>query len=121
MVERGLWEWGISLYGHSVKGTWRRGSFTGDPEGYVEEGYGGRHLSIGAPLGNMEGVSFTGDFEKWMSRVSLCRGPTGGPGKRGPSTGNFENSLKEGPGYGATFSMGALSGEPGGGFLWWGP
>jgi len=52
MVERRLWERGISLYGCSVKGTWRGGSFTGDPEGYVE-GSGDRHLSIGAPLGNL--------------------------------------------------------------------
>jgi hypothetical protein len=28
----------LSLYGSSVRGTWRRGSFTEDPEGYVEEG-----------------------------------------------------------------------------------
>jgi len=41
-----------------VKGTWRGGgSFTGDPEVYVKEGSGDRHLSIGAPLGNLEGVS----------------------------------------------------------------
>ena len=37
------------------------GSFTGDPEGYVNNsGYG--HLSpVGAPLGNLEGGSFTRD------------------------------------------------------------
>jgi len=55
---RRLWEWGISLYGHSVKGTWRGGSFTGDPEGYVEEGSGDEHLSIGAPPGNLEGLIY---------------------------------------------------------------
>jgi hypothetical protein len=26
-------------------------------------------LSIGAPLGNLEGGSFTGDFERWMKGV----------------------------------------------------
>jgi len=26
-----LWNWGISLYGSSVKGTWREGFFAGDP------------------------------------------------------------------------------------------
>ena len=37
---------GISLYGRSVKGTWRGwGSFTGDPEGYVEEA-----LEMGIPF-----------------------------------------------------------------------
>jgi len=39
------------------------------------------HLSIGAPLGNLKGVSFTGDFERWMRWVSVCRGPVGGPGE----------------------------------------
>jgi len=56
-----------------VKGTWRGGSFAGDPEGYVEEGSSDRHLSLGTPLGNLEGGSFTGDFERWMRWVSLCR------------------------------------------------
>jgi hypothetical protein len=44
---------------------------TGDPEGYVEEGSGDRHLSIRASLGNLEGGSFTGDFERWMRQVCL--------------------------------------------------
>ena len=29
----------------SVRGTWRGGSFTGDPEGYVKEGSEDGHLS----------------------------------------------------------------------------
>jgi len=33
----------LSLYGRSVRGTWS--SFNGDPEGYVTEGSGNRHLS----------------------------------------------------------------------------
>jgi len=45
--------------------------------------------------------------------VSLRRGPVGVPEEGGPSTGNFENSLKEGSGYGASSSMGALLQEPG--------
>jgi len=53
-----------------VNGTWRGGSFAGDPEGYVE-GSGDEHLSLGTPLGNLEGGSFTGDFERWMRRVSF--------------------------------------------------
>jgi hypothetical protein len=32
-------------------------SFSGDPEGYVEEGSGDKHLSIGGLLGNLEGDS----------------------------------------------------------------
>jgi hypothetical protein len=54
-----------------VKGTWNGCSLSGDPEGYVEEGCSDGHLSIGAPLGNLEVVLFTGDFERWMRRVSL--------------------------------------------------
>jgi len=27
----------LSVYGSSVKGTWRKGSLDGDPEGYVEK------------------------------------------------------------------------------------
>ena len=45
---RRLCKQGISLYGSSARGTWRESSFTGDPEGYVKEGSGKRHLS---PLG----------------------------------------------------------------------
>jgi hypothetical protein len=53
IFERGLWRRGISLYGPSVEGTGRGGSsFTGNPEGYVEESSGDVHLSIGVPLGN---------------------------------------------------------------------
>jgi hypothetical protein len=41
----GLWKRSISLYGNSARGTWRKGSFNGDPEGYVKEGYENGHLS----------------------------------------------------------------------------
>jgi len=36
-------------------------------------------------------------------------------------TGNSERFLKEGSGNGASLPMGALLGEPGGGFRYWGP
>jgi hypothetical protein len=58
-----------------VKGTWIVGSFAGDPEGYVEEGSGERHLSLGTLLGNLERGSFTEDFERWMRQVSLSLSP----------------------------------------------
>jgi len=38
----------------------------------------------------------------------------GGPGKRGPSTGYFENSLNESSGYGPSLSTGDLLRETGG-------
>jgi hypothetical protein len=47
--------------------------------------------------------------------VSLCRAPLGDLGCGGPSIGNVENLLKEGAGYGASLSVGALFEEPGGG------
>jgi hypothetical protein len=39
--------------------------------------------------------------------------PLGELGRGGPSTGNFGNLLKEGSGYAASLTMGALLGEPG--------
>jgi hypothetical protein len=36
MNEGGLGERGISLRGDSMSGTWREGSFTGDPERYAK-------------------------------------------------------------------------------------
>ena len=35
----------LSLSGSFTRGTWRGGSFTGNPEGYVKENSGNRHLS----------------------------------------------------------------------------
>ena len=64
-----------------MKGTWRGGSFAGDPEGYVEEGPGDRHLSLGTPLGKLEGGSFTRDFEMDETGVSLRRDPLGDRGR----------------------------------------
>ena len=34
---KGLWRWGVSLCGSSVKGTWREDSLAGDTEGYIEK------------------------------------------------------------------------------------
>jgi hypothetical protein len=45
IVEGGLWKQSISLKGSSVRGTQKGDSFTGDPEGYVEECSGDGHLS----------------------------------------------------------------------------
>jgi len=81
-----------------------RGSFAGDPEGYVKEDSGDGHLSLRTPVGNLEGGSFTVDFERWMRRMSPY-GPIGGPGEGDPSTGTFENSLKEGPGCEVSLSL----------------
>jgi hypothetical protein len=55
---------GAFLSESSVRGPWRGCSFTGDPEESIKEGSGDGHLSIGAPLGNLEEGSFTRDSER---------------------------------------------------------
>ena len=62
-------------------------------------------------MGNLERDSFTGDFERWMRRVSVSVGSSWGPGERDTSIGNFGKSMKEGSGCRVTLSMGALLGE----------
>ena len=52
---KGLWRWSISLSGSPVKGTWRKGSLVGDPEGYVEKAL--------------------------ETNISFLRGPIGEPGR----------------------------------------
>jgi hypothetical protein len=85
-----------------------------DPEGYVEEGCVNGRLFIGATFGENRGHVYIGDFQRWMRQVSLSVGPFCGTwGRGGPSIGNVENLLKEGSGFGACLSMGALFGEPG--------
>jgi hypothetical protein len=86
--------WSISLYGSSVKGTWKEGSLVGDPEGLVE---------------------------KALETGTCCyRGPTGKPG-RGSSTRDFERWMK-GALKIKGFSLKRLSAEgPWGGLLYWEP
>ena len=36
---------GTSVYGNFTRGTWKKGSFTGNPGGYEKEGSGTGHLS----------------------------------------------------------------------------
>jgi hypothetical protein len=55
-----------------MRGTWREGSFTGDPERYVKETYQEREQmpgkrvspSIGDPLGTLERIRLPGLFER---------------------------------------------------------
>jgi len=50
---------GISLQGDSMRGTWREGSFAGDPERYVKA-LEWASVSTGVLLlGNMEGALFS--------------------------------------------------------------
>jgi hypothetical protein len=77
---------GTPLFMGVLSGNLEAGSFTGDPEGYVKEGWGDGHPSIGVPLGNLEWDPFTRDFERWVW---------------------------VGSGNGASLAMGALLREPG--------
>jgi hypothetical protein len=43
--------------------------FNWGPWRICRKGSGDRHLSIGALLGNLEGVLFTRDFERWMKEA----------------------------------------------------
>jgi len=105
------------LYGLSMKGAWRGLLYWG-PEGYVEEGSDDWYLSIGAPLGNLEGDSFAGDFEKWIRWVSLSVGaPLGDLGR-----GSFYRELRDfAEGWLWLWSISpcgsSLLGEPGRGLL----
>jgi hypothetical protein len=78
----GLREWSISLYGSSFRGTWRckRRLWRWAP------------LSMEALLGNLGEGSYAGGLcmEGSEMGVSPYRGPIGGSGKGGLSTGNFE-------------------------------
>jgi hypothetical protein len=62
----------ISLYGSSVRGTWREDSFTGDPVGYVNEGSGNGHLYLQSPGGEPGGrVRLPGTLRD--RRRALCK------------------------------------------------
>ena len=56
----GALEWSVSLYGSSVKATWRA------PLLETLEDRRWASLLIGAPLVDLEGSSSTRDFERWM-------------------------------------------------------
>ena len=73
-------------------------------------------LSMGAPLGNLEGGSYTGDFGRWMeegsrSGASLSEGPLWGePGGRAPLLGTPKVVLSKALGMGVCFHRGPLLG-----------
>ena len=80
----GLWKWSISLYGSSVRGTWR----------HTRRLWRWAPLSMGASLGNLGEGSYAGDLrveEGSGMGVSPYRSPIGEPGEGGPSAGNFKN------------------------------
>jgi len=54
MVERGLWKWGISLYGSSVRGTWRGAPFLRALKVMKRRTWGWASLFMGAQSGSLE-------------------------------------------------------------------
>jgi len=85
IVEGGLWKWRTSLYGRSVRENWRRGSFTGDPEGYVEKALETGNSLHRGPIGEPgRGLIYQGlwEMDEGGSRIgaSLSEGEPGGGG-----------------------------------------
>jgi hypothetical protein len=59
-------KWGISLYGSSVGGTWRGGSFARGPEGYERKALGMDISLHGDSVGQPGVGSSTRDFKMWL-------------------------------------------------------
>jgi len=68
------------LYGSSVRGTWRGGSFAGDPVGYERKALRTGISHNGGSVGQPGVGSSTRDFERWLKgaleveHLSLCEG-----------------------------------------------
>jgi hypothetical protein len=67
LVDRGLWKWGIPLYGSSFRVFWRGGgSFARAPEGYEMKALGMGISPHGGSVGQPGVGSSTRDFEIWL-------------------------------------------------------
>jgi len=98
----GLQKWSISLYGSSVRGTWR----------HTRRLWRQAFLSMGALLGNLGEGSYAEGLCVWkkvMWWASLCIGTS--LGNLGKGVHLLKISWRS---YGASLSMGALWREPGG-------
>jgi len=73
MNEGGLWIRSISLCGSSMRGTWREGSFTGDPEGHANALEMSVCFHRGTILGNTVGHSFPWAFERRVKFLFIRR------------------------------------------------
>jgi len=111
---KALWRWGISLYGSFVKGTWREGYLAEDPGEWVEKALE-IGISIGAPLGYLEGGSSTRDFERWMKEALSRNGAflseeaqCGGPLGKAPFLGSLEDMLTKAPDMGISLHRAPL-------------
>jgi hypothetical protein len=114
VVGGGLQKWSISLYRSSVRGTWRckRRLWIWAP------------LSMGTSLGNLGEGSYAIGLcveEGSGMGVSPYRGPVGGLGVGGPSTGNFERWMKGSLGMGCLSRKGLTAAGLKRGLLYWVP
>jgi len=57
---------GASLYGSSVRGTWRGAPFFGGPGGYARKALGTGISLYGGSVGQPGMSSSTGDFDMWL-------------------------------------------------------
>jgi hypothetical protein len=92
IVGGGLWKWSISLYGSSVRGTWR----------HKRRLTRWAPLSMRASLGNLGEGSYARGLrvEGSGTGVSPYMGPVGGPGEGSPSNWNFKRWIKGALGMG---------------------
>jgi len=96
---------GASLYGSSVRGTWRESSFAKGPEGYERKALGMGISLHGGSVGQPGVSSSTGDFEVWLkgaleveclSLWELCEGNLREGSLAGDPEGYIEQDLETG-------------------------
>jgi hypothetical protein len=105
----------MSLYGSSVRETWRGGSFARGPEGYERRLWGQESLFMGAQLGNQEWDNLPGSLRYgrkglWMWCVSLCGSSVKGTWREGSLAGNPEGYLEKALEMGISFHRGSVWG-----------
>jgi hypothetical protein len=79
IVVRGLWKWGICLYGSSIRGTWRGAHLLGALKVTKGRLWGWASIFMGAQLGNLEWVHLPGTLRhgwkgvwRWSVSLSPC-------------------------------------------------
>ena len=119
IVEGGLWKWSKSVCGSLIRQTWRRGSFAGDPEDYVKEGSGDRHLcSWGPHWGTWKGAHLPGTLtDGWRRGSESGASLWGEPGGRAPLLRIPKDMLSKDLEMGVCSHRGPAFGEHGGTLL----
>ena len=101
----------LSLCGSSVKGTWRKGSLAGDPEGYVEKALEmGISFHRGPIWGTWRRAHLLGTFQSWMKglwgwSISLYRGSVEGASGGAPLLWTLQDMLRNSPDMGISLHV----------------